>query len=104
MIPQNLPEGDESKERTIRVTGDKKQIEIATDMIKEVMNQVCLSLDTFSPGILFLCISISLLEISTVMFGLINAFSMFISSNAAMNCSYFYCSYFYCSYFLHWNY
>ncbi|KAG6607520.1 Far upstream element-binding protein 3, partial [Cucurbita argyrosperma subsp. sororia] len=39
LIPQNLPEGDESKERTIRVTGDKKQIEIATDMIKEVMNQ-----------------------------------------------------------------
>ncbi|KAK9111869.1 hypothetical protein Scep_019388 [Stephania cephalantha] len=40
LIPQHLPEGDQSKERTVRVTGDKKQIEIATEMIKEVMNQV----------------------------------------------------------------
>ncbi|XVE60724.1 hypothetical protein DITRI_Ditri05aG0151000 [Diplodiscus trichospermus] len=39
LIPQNLPEGDGSKERTVRVTGDKKQIEIATEMIKDVMNQ-----------------------------------------------------------------
>lgn len=41
LIPQHLPEGDQSKERTVRVTGDKKQIEMAREMIKEVMNQVC---------------------------------------------------------------
>ncbi|KAM7473048.1 hypothetical protein LguiA_011231 [Lonicera macranthoides] len=39
LIPQHLPEGDQSKERTVRVTGDKKQIEVAREMIKEVMNQ-----------------------------------------------------------------
>ncbi|XVF63421.1 hypothetical protein PTKIN_Ptkin09bG0085900 [Pterospermum kingtungense] len=39
LIPQNLPEGDGSKERTVKVTGDKKQIEIAQEMIKDVMNQ-----------------------------------------------------------------
>ncbi|XP_062097801.1 uncharacterized protein LOC133803707 isoform X2 [Humulus lupulus] len=39
LIPQHLPEGDESKERTVRVTGDKRQIEIAREMIKDVMNQ-----------------------------------------------------------------
>ncbi|PQQ13893.1 far upstream element-binding protein 2 isoform X2 [Prunus yedoensis var. nudiflora] len=39
LIPQHLPEGDESKERTVRVTGDKKQIEVARELIKEVMNQ-----------------------------------------------------------------
>ncbi|KAE8022273.1 hypothetical protein FH972_008085 [Carpinus fangiana] len=39
LIPQHLPEGDESKERTVRVTGDKKQIEMAKELIKEVMNQ-----------------------------------------------------------------
>ncbi|XP_010645879.1 uncharacterized protein LOC100253453 isoform X1 [Vitis vinifera] len=39
LIPQHLPEGDQSKERTVRVTGDKKQIEMAREMIKEVMNQ-----------------------------------------------------------------
>ncbi|KAK9270080.1 hypothetical protein L1049_025654 [Liquidambar formosana] len=39
LIPQHLPEGDESKERTVRVTGDKKQIEMARELIKEVMNQ-----------------------------------------------------------------
>ncbi|XP_022773556.1 far upstream element-binding protein 1-like isoform X2 [Durio zibethinus] len=39
LIPQNLPEADGSKERMVRVTGDKKQIEIATEMIKDVMNQ-----------------------------------------------------------------
>ncbi|KAM2925779.1 hypothetical protein FF1_043247 [Malus domestica] len=39
LIPQHLPEGDESKERTVRVTGDKKQIEVAKELIKEVMNQ-----------------------------------------------------------------
>jgi len=41
LIPQHLPEGDESKERTVRVTGDKKQIEMARELIKEVMSQVC---------------------------------------------------------------
>ncbi|GMY07919.1 far upstream element-binding protein 1-like isoform X2 [Fagus crenata] len=39
LIPQHLPEGDESKERTVRVTGDKKQIEMARELIKEVMSQ-----------------------------------------------------------------
>ncbi|XP_007019886.2 PREDICTED: far upstream element-binding protein 2 [Theobroma cacao] len=39
LIPQHLPEGDGSKERIVRVTGDKKQIEIAREMIKDVMNQ-----------------------------------------------------------------
>lgn len=39
LIPQHLPEGDESKERTVRVTGDKRQIDIAREMIKEVMSQ-----------------------------------------------------------------
>ncbi|GMJ11704.1 hypothetical protein like AT4G10070 [Hibiscus trionum] len=39
LIPQHLPEGDGSKERTVRVTGDKKQIEIAREMIKDVMSQ-----------------------------------------------------------------
>ncbi|TYJ35898.1 hypothetical protein E1A91_A05G270000v1 [Gossypium mustelinum] len=39
LIPQHLPEGDESKERILRVTGDKRQIEIAREMIKDVMSQ-----------------------------------------------------------------
>ncbi|OMO79071.1 hypothetical protein COLO4_24569 [Corchorus olitorius] len=39
LIPQHLPEGDGSKERTVRVTGDKKQIDIARELIKDVMNQ-----------------------------------------------------------------
>ncbi|URE31659.1 KH domain [Musa troglodytarum] len=39
LIPQHLPEGDASKERTVRITGDKRQIETAKEMIKEVMNQ-----------------------------------------------------------------
>ncbi|THG19580.1 hypothetical protein TEA_013994 [Camellia sinensis var. sinensis] len=39
LIP-HLPDGDQSKERTVRVAGDKKQIEMAREMIKEVMNQV----------------------------------------------------------------
>ncbi|KAF8411904.1 hypothetical protein HHK36_004462 [Tetracentron sinense] len=39
LIPQHLPEGDQSKERTVRVTGNKKQIEMAREMIKEVMTQ-----------------------------------------------------------------
>ncbi|KAK1323970.1 hypothetical protein QJS10_CPA02g00837 [Acorus calamus] len=40
LIPQHLPEGDSSKERTVRVTGNKKQIDTAKEMIKEVMNQI----------------------------------------------------------------
>ncbi|KAK3435959.1 hypothetical protein EUGRSUZ_C00625 [Eucalyptus grandis] len=39
LIPQHLPEGDESKERIVRVSGDRRQIEVATEMIKEVMRQ-----------------------------------------------------------------
>ncbi|XP_021903364.1 far upstream element-binding protein 1 isoform X2 [Carica papaya] len=39
LIPQHLPEGDGSKERTVRVTGDKRQIEMAREMIMDVMNQ-----------------------------------------------------------------
>lgn len=35
-----LPEGEQSKERTVRVTGDRKQIERAREMIQEVMDQV----------------------------------------------------------------
>ncbi|XP_072998850.1 uncharacterized protein [Typha latifolia] len=40
LIPQHLPEGDESKERTVRITGKMEQIEVAKDMIKEVISQV----------------------------------------------------------------
>lgn len=39
LIPQHLPEGDDSKERTVQVTGDKRQIELAQELIKEVMSQ-----------------------------------------------------------------
>ncbi|MED6185198.1 hypothetical protein PIB30_054702 [Stylosanthes scabra] len=39
LIPQHLPEGDDSKERTVQVTGDRRQIEIAQELIKEVMSQ-----------------------------------------------------------------
>ncbi|KAG7552600.1 K Homology domain type 1 [Arabidopsis thaliana x Arabidopsis arenosa] len=39
LIPQHA-EGDGLKERTVRISGDKMQIDIATDMIKDVMNQV----------------------------------------------------------------
>ncbi|CAD5327468.1 unnamed protein product [Arabidopsis thaliana] len=38
LIPQHA-EGDGLKERTVRISGDKMQIDIATDMIKDVMNQ-----------------------------------------------------------------
>lgn len=41
LIPQHLAEGDDSKERTVQVTGDKRQVDIAREMIKEVMSQVC---------------------------------------------------------------
>ncbi|KAI4332427.1 hypothetical protein L6164_017336 [Bauhinia variegata] len=39
LIPQHLPEGDDSKERTVQVTGDTRQIELAQELIKEVMSQ-----------------------------------------------------------------
>ncbi|CAI9117146.1 OLC1v1018488C1 [Oldenlandia corymbosa var. corymbosa] len=39
LVPQHLPAGDQSKERTVRVSGDRKQIEMAKEMIKEVMTQ-----------------------------------------------------------------
>nr|XP_043635753.1 far upstream element-binding protein 1-like isoform X2 [Erigeron canadensis] len=39
LIPQHLPEGDQSMERTVRVTGERQQIEAAKVMIKEVMEQ-----------------------------------------------------------------
>ncbi|KAF2290386.1 hypothetical protein GH714_012705 [Hevea brasiliensis] len=45
LIPQHLPEGDGSKERTVRVTGDRKQIEMAREMIKDVMNQCRIELE-----------------------------------------------------------
>ncbi|KAG5384357.1 hypothetical protein IGI04_035827 [Brassica rapa subsp. trilocularis] len=38
LIP--LEEGDGSKERTVRISGDKRQIDIATALIKDVMYQV----------------------------------------------------------------
>ncbi|KAJ6850659.1 far upstream element-binding protein 1-like isoform X1 [Iris pallida] len=40
LIPQHLSEGDVSKERTVRITGNKKQIEVAKEVVKEVMNKV----------------------------------------------------------------
>ncbi|KAI3460717.1 hypothetical protein Pfo_017380 [Paulownia fortunei] len=39
LIQQNLSDGDQSMERTVRVTGNKKHIETAREMIKDVMNQ-----------------------------------------------------------------
>ncbi|XP_010027530.2 far upstream element-binding protein 1 [Eucalyptus grandis] len=39
LIPQHLPEGDDSKERVVRLTGDRRQIDVATQMIKEVIKQ-----------------------------------------------------------------
>ncbi|VFQ82004.1 unnamed protein product [Cuscuta campestris] len=36
-----LPDGEQVKERTIRVSGERKQIERAREMIQEVMDQVC---------------------------------------------------------------
>jgi len=40
LIPQHPPEGVTLTERTVRVTGNKKQIEVAKDLIKQAMNQV----------------------------------------------------------------
>eukprot|EP01018_Ginkgo_biloba_P013854 Gb_04922 [translate_table: standard] len=38
LIPLHLPEGDTSTERTVQMTGNKKQIEAAQEMINEVIN------------------------------------------------------------------
>ncbi|XP_068647638.1 uncharacterized protein [Aristolochia californica] len=50
LIPQHLPDGDQSKERTVRVTGNKKQIETAREMIKEVMTQTPMKPSPLSSG------------------------------------------------------
>jgi far upstream element-binding protein len=39
LIPQRSSDGEQLSERTVRLTGDKKQIETAEEMIKEVMSQ-----------------------------------------------------------------
>jgi len=44
LIPQHLPEADDSKDRTVQVTGDKRQIEIAQEMTKEALSEVCLTI------------------------------------------------------------
>jgi far upstream element-binding protein len=38
LIPLHLPEGDTSTERTVQMTGSKKQIEAAQELINEVIN------------------------------------------------------------------
>nr|CAB3481873.1 unnamed protein product [Digitaria exilis] len=40
LIPQHPPEGVTLTERTVRLTGNKKQIEVAKDLIKQAMSQV----------------------------------------------------------------
>jgi len=40
LIPQHPLEGVTLTERIVRVTGNKKQIEVAKDLIKQAMNQV----------------------------------------------------------------
>ncbi|XP_020694385.1 uncharacterized protein LOC110108190 isoform X4 [Dendrobium catenatum] len=44
LLPQNLPNGDTSKERTVRITGYIKQVESARELIKDVMIQIWLYL------------------------------------------------------------
>ncbi|KAL8485790.1 hypothetical protein ACS0TY_027900 [Phlomoides rotata] len=39
LIQPNLSDGDQSRERTVRVTGNKKQVDTAREMIRDVMNQ-----------------------------------------------------------------
>ncbi|KAF8668454.1 hypothetical protein HU200_052270 [Digitaria exilis] len=39
LIPQHPPDGVTLTERTVRLTGNKKQIEVAKDLIKQAMNQ-----------------------------------------------------------------
>ena len=40
LIPQHPLEGVTLTERTVRITGNKKQIEAAKDIIKQAMSQV----------------------------------------------------------------
>lgn len=47
LIPQSSP-GDQSKEKKVKVTGDKKQVEMAIELIKEVMNQLPVRPSQFS--------------------------------------------------------
>ncbi|KAK9697762.1 hypothetical protein RND81_08G059800 [Saponaria officinalis] len=39
LIPQNVPGEQQSKEKKVKITGDKRQVESARELIKEVMNQ-----------------------------------------------------------------
>lgn len=39
LLPPHLPDGDSSKERTVRIVGNKKQVESARELIKGVLNQ-----------------------------------------------------------------
>jgi len=66
LIPQHLPEGDDSKERTVQVTGDKRQIQIAQELIKEVMNQVCLTIHAYAENFYNFKVQISLVLICLV--------------------------------------
>ncbi|KAM0946455.1 putative K domain-containing protein [Dioscorea sansibarensis] len=52
LIPQHLPEGDLSKERTVRVTGNKRQIEVAKELIKDVLNQMVMWLLVTIKGVM----------------------------------------------------
>ncbi|XP_074281028.1 uncharacterized protein LOC141605972 isoform X2 [Silene latifolia] len=40
LIPQNVPGEQSSKEKKVKITGDRKQVEVAKELIKEVMNQL----------------------------------------------------------------
>eukprot|EP00256_Glycine_max_P069294 XP_025983889.1 far upstream element-binding protein 1-like [Glycine max] len=66
LIPQHLSEGDDSKERTVQVTGDKRQIQIAQELIKEVMNQVCLTIHAYAENFYNFKVQISLVFICLV--------------------------------------
>uniref|UniRef100_A0A0A9B4K4 K Homology domain-containing protein n=1 Tax=Arundo donax TaxID=35708 RepID=A0A0A9B4K4_ARUDO len=62
LIPQHPPEGVTLTERTVRVTGNKKQIEAAKDMIKQAMNQVmCFALCFLQPihAFIHLCYAVA---------------------------------------------
>ncbi|KAK8971402.1 hypothetical protein KSP40_PGU009726 [Platanthera guangdongensis] len=39
LLPPHLPDGDSSKERIVRIVGNKKQVESARELIKGVLNQ-----------------------------------------------------------------
>ncbi|KAL5667648.1 hypothetical protein ACJX0J_019869, partial [Zea mays] len=52
LIPQHPPEGVTLTERIVRVTGNKKQIELAKDLIKQAMNQsICVFSSNFAASI-----------------------------------------------------